>query len=99
MMANWEKLNQEFDQVFNSLQDLDWEQWNSVRASSKEMRRLELLLKAKIQEEKIKFAQLSSNLNEIINQSAYVSEQNITTSCVSNIPVEVAGENNYALAA
>lgn len=99
MMANWEKLNKEFDQVFNSLQDLDWEQWDSVRASRKEMRRLELLLKAKIQEEKIKFSQLSSELNEIINQSAYVSEQNITTSCVSNTSIEVAGENNYALAA
>jgi len=99
MMANWEKLNKEFDQVFNSLQDLDWEQWDSVRASCKEMRRLELLLKTKIQQEKIKFSQLSSELNEIINQSAYVSEQNITTSCVSNTPIEVAGENNYALAA
>lgn len=99
-MADWNKLNEEFDQVFNSLQESDWEQWDSERASRKEMRRLELLLKAKIQEGKIKFSQLSAELYETFYQSTFISAENITTSSYLNhSPIQVSGEDNYALAA
>ena len=69
MMANWEKLNKEFYQVLNSFQDSDWDNWASIRASKKEMRRLDLVLKAKIQEEKIKLAHMALNTSLTLNQT------------------------------
>lgn len=53
-MANWEKLNEEFYNLMNSFKDLDWNKWKNSRTENKAKRRSELLLKAKIQEEKLK---------------------------------------------
>lgn len=59
-MANWDKLNKEFYNLMNSFKDSDWEKWENNRVSSKKMKRLELIFKAKIQEEKLKPSTLSS---------------------------------------
>ena len=64
-MANWEKLNEEMDNLLDSFQDSDWENWDSNRIARKSMRRLELKLKAKIIEEKLKLTALSLQASAI----------------------------------
>lgn len=98
-MANWEKLNKEFYNVLNSFQDEDWDSWESIRASKKEMRRLDMLLKAKTQEEKIKLSQPFSHSNETLSEKITTSEIVQKTSSVTNSQTDVCGEYNYALAA
>ena len=99
MMANWDILNKEFYQVLNSFQDSDWDNWASIRASKKEMRRLDLILKAKIQEEKIKLTQFASQGSETIPNLIVTTESYLNESSVSNTQTDVCGECNYALAA
>jgi hypothetical protein len=53
IMANWDKLNNEFDKVINNLTDSDWENWMKNRQQNKLMRRSEMILKAQIQAKKI----------------------------------------------
>lgn len=52
-MANWNKLNKEFYSVLNDISDVDWDNWMNQRDAKKAMRRLEMELKAKMQEEKL----------------------------------------------
>ncbi len=99
MMANWDILNKEFNNLLESFQDSDWEKWTNNRNSRKEMRRMELILKAKIQEEKLKLLALSSKSNDSFNQTVSSSNSIIITSSAITSNVELAGENNYALAA
>lgn len=99
MMANWDKLNTEFYNVLNTFSDEDWNNWESNRASKKEMRRLEMLLKAKQQEEKIKLSQIVSQAIETIPDIFITSDITNSTSSVINTQSDVCGECNYALAA
>jgi hypothetical protein len=48
-MANWDKLNQEFDNLLENISDQEWETWAQNREQKKIVRRLQLELKAKIQ--------------------------------------------------
>jgi len=98
-MANWVDLNKEFYDVLNSFKDDDWDSWDSVRASKKEMRRLELLLKAKIQEEKIKLSLITSQWNKALSQTINTSEITQQPPSVTNTQSLVCSEYNYALAA
>ena len=67
MTANWDKLNEEFSNLMDSFTESDWEKWENSRAARKALRRMELLLKAKIQMEKLKLASLagSDKLNQM----------------------------------
>jgi hypothetical protein len=99
MTANWDILNREFDNLIESFQDTDWTKWESNRAARKEMRRSEMLLKAKIQEEKLKLAFQSTHYNELTSNIVFSSDSIIVSSSKVQSNVEHAGENNYALAA
>jgi len=67
MTANWNKLNKEFDDLFDKLTDEDWNNWTSHRESKKALRREVLNLKARIQsimlELKNKSEEFSCNIN------------------------------------
>ena len=52
-MANWDKLNSKFNQVIDNMSSADWVKWSSERMDRKAMRNSKILLKAKLQEEKI----------------------------------------------
>lgn len=41
-MANWEKLNKEFDQVMNNMTDQDWINWQNNRLVNKQKRQADL---------------------------------------------------------
>jgi hypothetical protein len=53
-MANWDKLNKEFNNLLESFQDSDWSKWKSNRALKKETRRLKMIKKTKIFKENLK---------------------------------------------
>lgn len=99
MMANWDNLNKEFFNLMESFQDSDWEKWENSRASRKEMRRLEFILKAKTQEEKLKLIALSSQANETFNQIVVSTNLVIITPSEVCSKSELAGEIKFALAA
>ena len=50
-MANWKKLNKEFGEVLNNLTDEEWEAWYKHKEVKGVMKRRQLILKAKIQED------------------------------------------------
>ena len=54
-MANWKKLNKEFDEVLNNLTDEEWEGWYKHKEGKGAMKRKQLILDAKIQELKLDF--------------------------------------------
>lgn len=99
MMANWNKLNKEYFDLMNSFEDSDWEKWESIRSTRKEMRRLEMLLKAKIQEEKLKLTELLPRSVGTINQIVITTLTEELMSSIKNPSVSSCGESNYALAA
>ena len=49
-MANWDKLNKEFDALIDGMSQEDWERWDANRAAKREFRKETILLKAKIRE-------------------------------------------------
>ena len=61
-MANWDKLNKEFSDLMDSFTDSDWENWERNRRARKALRRMELLLKAKIQSEKLNITNGKDNV-------------------------------------
>ncbi len=96
-MANWDKLNKEFDQLMGSMTPEAWERWSANRVARKAMRRSELEMKAKLQLEKIFFSNIEG-CQILDSLPVFVGDSNNTTIFVEETPV-VAGENNYALAA
>jgi len=52
-MANWNKLNTEFENLINSLTDADWDKWESEREQKRVQRKMEMLERAKVHEAKI----------------------------------------------
>jgi hypothetical protein len=99
MTANWDKLNEEFSNLMDTFTDSDWEKWENNRAARKALRRMELLLKAKIQMEKLKLASLIG--------SESFGQQDVMSSFKTVLPAPVIscsdltpGNNyDYALAA
>ena len=53
-MANWEKLNKEFDDLIDNLSDEEWNTWYENREEKRTVRRQKMLLEAQIQEVKNK---------------------------------------------
>ena len=53
-MANWKKLNKEFDEVLNNLTDEEWEAWYIHKEVKGVMKRRQLISDAKIQEDILK---------------------------------------------
>ena len=96
-MANWDKLNKEFDQLLDNMSAEDWNTWAANKESRKAMRRLEMELKAKLQMEKINLSNKDGN-QLLDNMLVYVDMSNDFTIDVPDTRVS-AGENNYALAA
>ncbi len=96
-MANWDKLNKEFDQLLDNMSAEDWNTWAANKESRKAMRRLEMELKAKLQMEKINLSNKDGN-QLLDNILVYVDMSNDFTIDVPDTRVN-AGENNYALAA
>ena len=97
-MANWEKLNEEFETVLDNLTDEQLSDWVKQKELRKSMRRVELQLLARIQAQKIALKQVSGL--EILS---YTIESSILY--YSDLPdldkvhYKEAGENNYAMAA
>lgn len=52
-MADWGKLNKEFDDLMGNLTDADWIKWKENKEVKRNIRRMNLTLKAKIQEQRI----------------------------------------------
>ena len=96
-MANWDKLNKEFDQLLDNMSAEDWNTWAANKESRKAMRRLEMELKAKLQMEKIFLSNIEGN-QLLNNMPVCIDMSNEFTIDVPVSPVD-AGENNYALAA
>lgn len=98
-MANWEKLNKEFEAALSNLTDEQFAFWNSQKESKKKMRRTELELSAKIQAQKLALEQFSGTelLNSNIESSALYYYLDMASWV--KIQVKVAGENSYAMAA
>ena len=96
-MANWDVLNKKFDELIDNMSTEDWKLWAENRENRKKMRSLEMILKAKLQEEKIS---LSSNdaksiISDTSNSEIYSDNKFLNTPVVT----PCAGENDYALAA
>jgi hypothetical protein len=47
-MANWDKLNEEFDALIEGTSKEDWERWDANRVAKREFRKETILLKAEI---------------------------------------------------
>lgn len=72
-MANWEKLNSKFNQIIDNMSNEDWNKWSSERMAKKAMRNSEMLLKAKIQEEKIILSnRIGRNISSHIGYSSSI---------------------------
>jgi len=48
-MANWEKLNAEFDAAVDSMMPEDWQEWEVNRAKKRKARKCKMQAKAKLQ--------------------------------------------------
>jgi len=46
-MANWDKLNAEFDALINKMTAEKWAEWQSNRPANRKIRKAEMLAKAK----------------------------------------------------
>lgn len=53
MVANWDILNKEFDDLLNRLSDDEWQEWYDHKDTQETILRLELTIKAKISEYKM----------------------------------------------
>lgn len=96
MMANWNKLNKQFDDILDSMSSEDWQSWAKSRDQKKAMRTCEMLLKAKLQEEKLLLS--NSNGKNIISQNDLISAQDfIGVSLITGIVY--SGNVTYAMAA
>lgn len=98
MMANWDKLNKEFSNLMDSFTDSDWENWESNRVARKALRRMELLMKAKIQTEKLKLASFNgfSSPAQDVKSSGKI---DLATFAQSSIDLLPGNNYDYALAA
>ena len=78
-MANWDKLNKEFDAILNNISDEEWNDWYSNIDAQKEMCQMQILLEAKMQSEKIIFNKLLGKLivNETFASKTIVNSSNI----------------------
>lgn len=96
MMANWEKLNSKFNNIIDNMSNDDWNKWSSERLAKKAMRNSEMLLRAKLQEEKIL---LSNRIgSEIISDKGHSSTINtISNSIFSGLVTQT--EPEYPIAA
>lgn len=96
-MANWGKLNKEFDTLLDNLTDEDWNNWFAKREANKSMRKFEMQLKAKIQAEKISLSNCSGI--EILNSDESSSNWVTLEQLAIHFDKIYAGENTVALAA
>ncbi len=102
-MANWEKLNKEFDAVLDNITDKEWNDWFEGVSEQKELEKMQMLLEANLQSEKLLFNKLIGNT--IINQTL-VGESVVDLSRLkfdasfSNVKnYNSKSKNNYPLAA
>lgn len=94
MMANWDKLNKQFDDLLDSMTIEDWQFWANNR-EQKKMRVSEMLLKAKLQEEKLLLSNTTGK--SIFFQGEILSEKNSTTALLTGL--EFPKNNQHAMAA
>lgn len=98
-MANWNKLNSELDNLLDNLSDEEWDNWMAKRAAQKSLRKKELMMMAKIQEE----TQLLGKITGVSVFSQSVSAGIGVGVLISHINQVhgnlLAGEENYAFAA
>lgn len=103
-MANWDKLNKEFDEILNNISDEEWNDWYNNIDRQKDMYQLQILLDAKMQSEKIRFNKISGNLiiDELFTNESMEDNSNIefSKSFLKGVnKVKAGGEKQYALAA
>lgn len=94
-MANWNKLNRDFEATLESLTDEQFALWKGQRELKKKMRRAELEMLAKIQEQKIAIGQFSGI--ELLNIS--IESSALYLAIFAKNQVIVVGESTYAMAA
>lgn len=103
MMANWEKLNKEFDAILDNISDQEWNDWYDSIDAQKEMCQMQMMLEAKMQSEKIIFNKLLGELiiNETLKSDSVVNFSNINLiRNFSSIKVTKSNsKSNYPLAA
>lgn len=98
-MANWNKLNTEFYTLLNDITDVDWENWMTLRDARKAMRRMELTLRAKMQEEKLLLDSIKGTQSYINIFSTDIVANSHINFKITRVAIENVGENNNALAA
>lgn len=103
-MANWEKLNREFDAILDSISDQEWNDWFDSIEDQKEMCKMQMILEARMQSEKIIFNGLLGELiiNQTLKSDSIVSfsDINLVSSFSSSIKeFKSNSESNYPLAA
>lgn len=102
-MANWEELNKEFDTVLDSITDKEWDNWIEGVSRQKELEKMQLLLEANMQSEKLLFEKLMGNI--IVNQTLVsdsvvdLSKLKFDNSFSDVKKYNSKGKNNYSLAA
>jgi hypothetical protein len=86
MVANWDILNKEFDDLLDRLSNEEWQEWYAKKETQEKILRLELTLRAKIQEYKI----FSENFkgatifNEILKANCLPNSKNVSLECDGN---------------
>jgi hypothetical protein len=103
MMANWDKLNKEFDVILNNISDEEWNDWYGNIDAQKEMYKMQMMLEAKMQSEKIIFNKLLGKLivDETLKSDTIVNLSNITITqkFSENKSTKPRDTTNYSLAA
>lgn len=64
-MANWDKLNFEFDKVLSEMTSDDWNAWALNREAKKAMRQMEMMLKRKLKEDSIFLSEIKGSQSQI----------------------------------
>lgn len=102
-MANWEKLNKEFDAILENISNQEWKDWHDSIEAQKEMCQMQMMLEAKMQSEKIIFNKLLGELiiNETLKSDTIVnfSKINLVRNFSSIKGTKSNNKLNYPLAA
>ena len=102
-MANWDKLNKEFDAILDNISDQEWNDWYNNIDAQKEMCQMQMLLEAKMQSEKIIFNKIIGKIiiDETFNSKAIVDSSNIrvTKNFTESKSTKSSSRTNFPLAA
>ncbi len=101
-MADWDKLNKELDSILENITDNEWNDWIEDISKQKEIEKMQMLLDANLQSEKLLFEKLIGKtiINQTLNSDNIINISNLTfKKDYTDIEKYKPKENNYSLAA